>query len=113
MEEVKGKKQQGATVYTCDAVPFGGFAPFGAAFVVNFLETRESPSAGKGNPDKPDKFKPTSCEPLFKNEGAEGFVPDATFENGFLNGVPIVATVTPFSTGLTDQLEVTVFGCNG
>ncbi len=111
IEDVKGKNSQGATVYTCTAVPDGGLADFWAAFAVSTLDTRESPSKGKGNPDKPDKFKPTSCEPLFKNDGAEGFVPDDTFTNGNLNDVPVVATVTPFSTGLTDKIEVTVDGC--
>ena len=84
--------------------------PFGALFIVQVLDTRESPGSLKGNQEIA-KFKPTSCE-LFKNEGAEGFVPDATFENGFLNDVPVVATVTPFSTGLTDQLPVTVVDPN-
>jgi len=111
-EDVKGKNSQGATVYTCTAVPDGGLAPFWAAFAVSTLDTRESPSNSKNpNHDKPDKYKPTSCEPLFKNEGAEGFVPDDTFMNGFVNSDLIVATVTPFSTGLTDKIEVTVDGC--
>lgn len=111
-EEVKGKNAQGATVYTCDAIVNGGIAPYWAAFIVDPIETRASPSNDKNpNHDKPDKYKPTSCEPLFKNDGAEGFVPDDTFMNGNLNGVSIVATVTPFSTGLTDKIEVTVDGC--
>ena len=110
-EDVKGKNSQGATVYTCTAVA-GGLAPFWAAFAVSTLDTRESPSNNKNpNHEKPDKYKPTSCEPLFKNEGAEGFVPDDTFMNGFVNSDLIVATVTPFSTGLTDKIEVTVDGC--
>ena len=103
-EEVKGNNQQGATVYTCDED--SGFA----AFSVAFLETRESPSNGKNeNNPKPDKYKPTSCE-IYKNEGAEGFVLDATFTNGWLDGNQIIDTETPFSTGLTDQLPVTVVG---
>jgi len=112
-EVVKGNGK-GATVYTCNAAALGGLAPFWGAFFVTTLDTRESPSNDK-NPNftKPDKFKPTSCEQLFKNEGAEGFVPDDTFANGVLNGVPIVLTETPYSTGLTDKIEVTVVGCVG
>ena len=109
-EEVKGKNAQGATVYTCNAVVNGDLAPYWAAFVVDPIETRASPSNDKNpNQEKPDKYKPTSCE-LYKNEGVEGFVLDGTFTNGFLNGVQIIATETPFSTGLTDQLPVTVVG---
>jgi len=106
-EEVKGKNQQGATVYTC--TPVLGIA----AFSVALLETRESPGSGKGN-QSIDKFKPTECI-LFKNDGAEGFVPDATFTNGVLNDVPVAAPGTPFSTGLTEKIQVTVVGpsCNG
>jgi hypothetical protein len=42
------------------------------------LSTRESPSNGKGNPDKLDKWKPTSCGTVYANDGAYAF----TLENG-------------------------------
>jgi len=103
VEKGNGK---GATVIKCE--PNAGLT----AFSVEFLETRESPGSGKGNQSN-DRFKPTSCEQLFKNDGAEGSLPDATFTNGFLNDDEIIDTVTPFSTGLTDKIEVTVAGCNG
>jgi hypothetical protein len=109
-DEIKGNNDQGATVYTCTASDLGGGLYY-AAFVVDELTTKPSPSNGKGNPENPkdDKYKPTSCE-LYKNEGAEGFVPDRTFSNGWLNGLQIIATETPFSTGLTDPVEVNVVG---
>ena len=42
------------------------------------LSTRESPSNGKGNPNKLDKWKPTSCGTVYANDGAYAF----TLENG-------------------------------
>jgi len=99
--EVKGSKGKGATVLECPSAAFGGF--YVAAGFVPFVETRENPGKGHAEP----VYKPTSCV-LFKNEGAEGFVPGRTYDHDSDGGA--VTPEIPFSTGLTDPLPVTVVG---
>ena len=68
---VHGKEQTGATDITCEDVT--------EVDLLVKLNTRESPSNGKGNnPNKLDKWKPTSCGTVYANDGAYAY----TLENG-------------------------------
>jgi len=96
----KGKKEdKSATLFTCDATTFDGFV---GAFLD--ITTRESP--GKGH--KEDVFKPTSCDGLFANSGAQVIAADD-------EGNPILVPdglggFEPIVLAETGPLEVQVIG---
>ena len=62
------KSGKSATKITCDEA--------NELFVGFIVQTRESP--GNNNPNKADKFKPTSCGELVLNDGAVAY---ASFQN--------------------------------
>jgi len=100
-----GNKNKGAIDILCTTQVFdGGFV---AAFTIDIMETRESPSAGKGNPNKLDKWKPTGCG-LDLNSGAEGFVPERTYDHDSNGGTDEV----PFATPQTASVPIQVAGCD-
>jgi len=67
----KGKKEdRSATLLTCDASNIAFFEG-----VLLDITTRESPGSGKGNQEIA-KFKPTSCDGLFANSGAQVIAAD-------------------------------------
>jgi hypothetical protein len=106
-EVVKGNSGKGATVIECTTQPSDiGYV---AAFIVDEIETRDSPGKGHKDPITKDPitvYKPTSCS-LDVNGGVQGFVPERTYNHDGDDGT---TAEIPFETPQSNAVPISV-GC--